>query len=57
MKGIFKNYADQATFDATAGKNGCPVEVMKDVKFKMSRIFYNIALPVATYKYMKDNLV
>jgi hypothetical protein len=32
-KGIFKNYADQATFDATAGKNGCPVEVMKDVKF------------------------
>lgn len=32
-KGIFKNYADQATFDATAGKNGCPVEVIKDVKF------------------------
>jgi hypothetical protein len=32
-KGIFKNYADQATFDSTAGKNGCPVEVMKDVKF------------------------
>lgn len=30
-KGIFKNYTDQATFDATAGKNGCPVEILKDV--------------------------
>jgi len=41
-KGIFKNYADQATFDATAGKNGCPVEVMKDVKFnKFSSLLSN----------------
>ena len=31
-KGIFKNYADQATFDATAGKNGCPAQIMKDIK-------------------------
>jgi len=23
-KGLFKNYTDQTTFDATAGKNGCP---------------------------------
>ena len=31
-KGIFKNYPDQATFDATAGKNGCPIDVTKGVK-------------------------
>jgi len=31
-KGMFKNYPDQATFDATAGKNGCPVDITKGVK-------------------------
>ena len=31
-RGMFKNYPDQATFDATAGKNGCPVDVMSGVK-------------------------
>lgn len=31
-KGMFKNYTDQATFDATAGKNGCPAEIIKGVK-------------------------
>ena len=31
-RGMFKNYPDQATFDATAGKNGCPVGVMSGVK-------------------------
>ena len=32
-KGVFKNYTDQATFDATAGKNGCPAaaKIIKDV--------------------------
>ena len=31
-KGMFKNYPDQATFDATAGKNGCPADITKGVK-------------------------
>ena len=31
-RGMFKNYPDQATFDATAGKNGCPINVMSGVK-------------------------
>ena len=31
-KGVFKNYADQATFDASVGKNGCPINVIKGVK-------------------------
>jgi hypothetical protein len=31
-KGIFKNYPDQATFDSTAGKNGCPADITKGVK-------------------------
>jgi hypothetical protein len=31
-RGMFKNYPDQATFDATAGKNGCPVGVISGVK-------------------------
>jgi len=31
-KGMFKNYPDQATFDSTAGKNGCPADITKGVK-------------------------
>lgn len=31
-KGMFKNYTDQATFDSTAGKNGCPADITKGVK-------------------------
>lgn len=31
-KGIFKNYADQSVFNSTAGKNGCPIRVINDVK-------------------------
>lgn len=41
-KGLFKNYADQSIFDATAGKNGCPIEITKDVKFnKFSSLLSN----------------
>jgi hypothetical protein len=41
-KGLFKNFPDQSTFNATAGKNGCPANVTSGVTMnKYSSLIQN----------------